>query len=200
MTVVFYLAAAVAIASTVMVITRLHAVHALLYLIVSFLSLSLVFYALGAPFVAALEVIIYAGAILVLFVFVVMMLNLGTAAADQERQWLSPRMWVGPVILALILAGELFYILAQPGGQPALGGMVGPKQVGIVLFGPYLIGVELAAMLLLAGMVGAYHLGQRHRAVEELTETYDDVDAHGTRSAVGRYPVRSGTDRPVGAP
>jgi NADH-quinone oxidoreductase subunit J len=200
MTVVFYLAAAVAIASTVMVITRLHAVHALLYLIVSFLSLSLVFYALGAPFVAALEVIIYAGAILVLFVFVIMMLNLGAEAAAQERQWLHPRMWIGPVILALILAGELFYILIQPGGQPALGGVVGPKQVGIVLFGPYLIGVELAALLLLAGMVGAYHLGQRRRALDLQTEADHGVDSNGARSVSGRHPVRSGTQRPVGAP
>jgi NADH-quinone oxidoreductase subunit J len=200
MTVVFYLAAAIAIASTVMVITRLHAVHALLYLIVSFLSLALVFYALGAPFIAALEVIIYAGAILVLFVFVVMMLNLGAEAAVQERLWLRPRMWIGPVILALILAGELFCILAQPGAQPALGGVVGPKQVGIVLFGPYLIGVELAAMLLLAGMVGAYHLGQRRSAVGRQREAYHGIDSNGTRPVFGRHPVRSGTDRPVSAP
>ena len=72
---VFYIAAAVAILATIMVITRLNAVHALLYLIVSLLSVAVVFYTLGAPFIAALEVIIYAGAIMVLFVFVVMMLS-----------------------------------------------------------------------------------------------------------------------------
>jgi NADH-quinone oxidoreductase subunit J len=109
-------------------------------------------------------------------------------------------MWIGPVILALILAGELFYILIQPGGQPALGGVVGPKQVGIVLFGPYLIGVELAALLLLAGMVGAYHLGQRRRALDLQTEADHGVDSNGARSVSGRHPVRSGTQRPVGAP
>ena len=79
MEVAFYIAAIVAIVSTVLTITRLNAVHALLYLIVSLLAVAVVFYALGAPFVAALEVIIYAGAIMVLFVFVVMMLNLGSA-------------------------------------------------------------------------------------------------------------------------
>ena len=72
------------------------AVHALLYLIVSLLAVALVFFTLGAPFVAALEVIVYAGAIMVLFVFVVMMLNLGPSAAEQERRWLAPRTWVGP--------------------------------------------------------------------------------------------------------
>ena len=77
----FYVAGAVAILSTALMITRLHAVHALLYLIVSLLAVSVVFYTLGAPFIAALEVIIYAGAIMVLFVFVVMLLNLGEQAA-----------------------------------------------------------------------------------------------------------------------
>src|ERR671924_348835 len=109
---VFYIAAAVAIASTVMVITRLQAVHALLYLIVSLLAVAIVFYVLGAPFAAALEVIIYAGAIMVLFVFVVMMLNLGEAATLRERGWIRPVMWIGPAFLSAILAGELFYVLA----------------------------------------------------------------------------------------
>ena len=77
MNILFYLAALVAVVATAMVITRLNTVHALLYMIVSLLALALVFYTLGAPFVAALEIIIYAGAIMVLFVFVVMMLNLG---------------------------------------------------------------------------------------------------------------------------
>ena len=85
MTIVFYISGAVAIPSTALMITRLHAVHALLYLIVSLLAVSVVFYTLGAPFIAALEVIVYAGAIMVLFVFVVMLLNLGEQAARAER-------------------------------------------------------------------------------------------------------------------
>ena len=84
MKIVFYIAGAVAILSTALMLTRLNAVHALLYLIVSLLAVSVVFYTLGAPFVAALEVIIYAGAIMVLFVFVVMMLNLGEEAASRS--------------------------------------------------------------------------------------------------------------------
>ncbi len=97
MNTVFYISAAVAIFSTLMVITRLNAVHALLYLIVSFFSVALIFLVLGAAFVAALEIIIYAGAIMVLFVFVIMMLNLGPRAQEQESQWLKPKMWIGPV-------------------------------------------------------------------------------------------------------
>ena len=98
-----------------MVITQRHAVHALLYLIVSLLAMALIFFALGAPFVAALEVIIYAGAIMVLFVFVIMMLNLGRQAAEQERQWLAPAAWIGPGILAAILLAEVVYVLARGG-------------------------------------------------------------------------------------
>jgi NADH-quinone oxidoreductase subunit J len=166
MNIVFYLSAAVAIVSTVAVITGRNAVHALLYFIVSLLAVALIFFALGAPFIAALEVIIYAGAIMVLFVFVMMMLNLGPQAVEQERQWLPSKAWVGAAILATILIAELLYVLASKAGQPSSVGMVGPKQVGMALFGPYLMGVELASLLLLAGLVGAYHLGRRERPQE----------------------------------
>jgi NADH-quinone oxidoreductase subunit J len=73
--ILFYLASIVAVIATLLAITRRHAVHALLYLVVSLLAVAVVFYVLGAVFVAALEVMVYAGAIMVLFVFVVMMLN-----------------------------------------------------------------------------------------------------------------------------
>jgi NADH-quinone oxidoreductase subunit J len=160
MTVVFYLAAIIAVAATVMVITRFNAVHALLYLIVSLLAVALVFFLLGAPFAAAMEVIIYAGAIMVLFVFVVMMLNLGPRTSDQERHWLRPGIWLGPGVLAGLLLAELIYILIHL--QPMIAvAEVGPKQLALALFDPYLLGVELASLLLLAGLVGAYHLAQQ---------------------------------------
>jgi NADH-quinone oxidoreductase subunit J len=163
MNVAFYTAGAIAIVSTVMVITRLNAVHALLYLIVSLLAVALVFFTLGAPFVAALEVIIYAGAIMVLFVFVMMMLNLGPQAVDQERQWFTPRVWGGPAVLAAILLAELAFVLVQV-EKPSIGiASVGPQEVGGALFGPYFLGVELASMLLLAGLVGTYRLGWRDK-------------------------------------
>jgi len=161
MIIIFYIAAAVAVLSTLLVITRKNPIHALLYLIVSLLAVAVVFYLLGAPFVAALEVIIYTGAIMVLFVFVIMMLNLGAEATEQERQWLSPGIWRGPVLLGIILLGELVYLITRPAGSTLPAAMVSPKQVGLALYGPYLIGVELASMLLLAGLIGALHLGRR---------------------------------------
>ncbi len=162
MTAVFYVSGAVAVAATVMVITRLDAIHALLYLIVSLLAVALMFFTLGAPFVAALEVIVYAGAIMVLFVFVVMLLNLGPRTVEQERRWLRPGLWVGPSVLLVALLAELVYALAFA-VHPVVPRPIGAKDVAIILYGPYVIGVELASMLLLAGLVGAFHLGRRTR-------------------------------------
>jgi NADH-quinone oxidoreductase subunit J len=157
----FYLSAFIAVIATTMVITRTNIVHALLYLIVSLLAIALIFLALGAPFVAALEVIIYAGAIMVLFIFVIMMLNLSADAAKEERRWLQPAIWKGPALLCAVLAGELIYLFFAEHLRLARMEMIAPKQVGIALFGPYVLGVELASMLLLAGLVGAYHLGRQ---------------------------------------
>ena len=161
MNAVFYISAAVAIVSTAMVVGGTNTVHALLYLIVSLFSVALIFFVLGAPFAAALEVIIYAGAIMVLFVFVIMMLNLGARTQHQEKQWLQPATWIGPSVLVFILLAELIYVLAAGQGTRLTASELTPKQVSIALFGPYLLGVELASLLLLSGLVGAYHLGRR---------------------------------------
>ncbi len=166
MNVVFYISAAVAVISTVMVITRLNIMHALLYLIVSLLAVAVIFFSLGAPFVAALEVIVYAGAIMVLFIFAIMMLNLGTRSVAQEREWLRATSWTGPSILALILLIEVAYVILT-GTHGAGGSPIPPEAVGSALFGPYLIGVELASFLLLAALVGARHIGQRIMATSQ---------------------------------
>jgi NADH-quinone oxidoreductase subunit J len=151
---VFALSALVAVAATVMMITRRNAVHALLYLVVSLLAVAVIMLLLGAAFVAALEVIIYAGAIMVLFVFVIMLIG-------PESIVMKPRAWIGPSVLGAILLSELAWVLARGSftAQPAT--EVGPKQVGMALFGPYLLGTEVAAFLLLGGLVGAFHLGRR---------------------------------------
>jgi NADH-quinone oxidoreductase subunit J len=197
MDVAFYIAAAVAILSTTLMLTRLNVVHALLYLIVSLLAVAVVFYVIGAPFVAALEVIIYAGAIMVLFVFVIMMLNLGAHAGALENAWLTPGIWIGPTVLASLLLCEIAYVAVGAGGVHMGAGMVEPKQVGIVLFGPYVIGVELASMLLLAGLVGAYHLGCRTTPSAEIRNARN---THQRWAAPRRDLVLPGTDRPARTP
>ena len=205
----FYIAGAVAIISTVFTITRLNAVHALLYLVVSLLAVAVAFYTMGAPLVAALEVIIYAGAIMVLFVFVVMMLNLGQRAVESERRLMQGTIWVGPSVLSALLIVEVVYLIARAGltgvppglppGMPApFGtGVLTPKQVGIALYGPYLIGVELASMLLLGALVGACHLG---RPVSKKAEARYDRNSDGSRARSGGSVVRAGVGRSADAP
>jgi NADH-quinone oxidoreductase subunit J len=155
-----YLEASVAVIATLAAISNYNPLHALLYLIVSLLAVAMVFFSLGASFAGVLEVIIYAGAIMVLFVFVVMLLNLGKATIDQERRWLLPRTWIGPGVLSLALLVELARVLVQRGDDVTAGQTIAATQVGVALYGPYLLAVELASMLLLAALVTALHLGR----------------------------------------
>ena len=157
----FWIPAVIAIAATLLAVTSYNPVHGLLYLIVSMLAVAMIFFRLGAPFAGVLEVIVYAGAIMVLFVFVVMLLNLGLAAVEQEKRWLRPRIWIGPAGLCAVLMVELWHVLWPPGiVHPLSPAVIGPVEVGVVLFGPYLLAVELASMMLLAALVTAYHLGR----------------------------------------
>lgn len=164
------MAAAVAVSSTLAVIFGKNPVHSLLNLIISLLAVAMIFFMLGAPFAAMLEIIVYAGAIMVLFVFVVMMLNLGEHTRLQEKQWLTPKVWIGPSMLALVLMIQLVFILGSGGISHSAYQVVDAKQVGIALYGPYLLAVELASMLLLAALVTAFHLG-RHDDKENEGET-----------------------------
>ncbi|HEX2395028.1 MAG TPA: NADH-quinone oxidoreductase subunit J [Bacteroidales bacterium] len=164
MNTIFLIAASVAFVCSVLAITNRNAIHALLFLILSLLAISVIFYILGAPFIAALEVIVYAGAIMVLFIFVVMMLNVGNEK-ELEKKWQRRSMWIVPVILASVLMGVFIYAvneLERPGISREV---IGPKQVGVSLFSTYLLGVEIAAIMLLAGIVGAYHLGRQKKKV-----------------------------------
>jgi len=160
MSVLFYGSAIVSVLATLMAITRINVVHALLYFITSLLALAVIFYSLGAHFAAALEVIVYAGAIMVMFLFVMMMLNLGKTTQEQEKAWMQPGIWIGPAILTAPLLVEMLMVI-RTSEQTMAHTVVTAKEVGIDLFGPYVLAVELASMLLLAGLVGAFHLARK---------------------------------------
>lgn len=175
MTIIFYIASLIAFLATIAVVTRTNAVHALLYLIVSLLAVSVIFFISGAPFVAALEVIVYAGAIMVLFVFAIMMLNLGKETTITRNQMLQPRNWIGPAILCLILLAELVYVFFSHEMTSANLRTIGPAEVSQSLFGGYVLAVELTGMLLMSGIVGAYHIGKEkkreyHRYLQQINE------------------------------
>ena len=155
----FYLAAGTAIVSTALAITRIHPVTALLWLIVSLLGTAVMMFTLGAPLMAALEVIIYAGAIVVLFIFSVMLVH-----PDPRRPPAiappRPLAWLLPGILAAGLVLELSF-LAGAGEADGPARVVGPVEVAAQLYGPYVIAVELAGLLLTAALIAAWHLGRQ---------------------------------------
>jgi NADH-quinone oxidoreductase subunit J len=165
MQLIFYMASAIAVIATLMVITRHNLIHALLWLVVSFVNIAIVFYILGAPFMAALEMIIYAGAIVVLIIFVIMMLNLKQEAVEEERRWVRRDILLGPFIISLILFGELIFIITTGETSSYSFHVVDSKSVGMSLYGPYVIGVELCGILLMSGIVGAYHLGRQKKKI-----------------------------------
>lgn len=160
MIVLFYLAAAIAVISTVCVILQNNIVHGLIYLILSLLAVAILFFLLGAPFAAVLEAIVYAGAIMVLFLFVIMMLNMGQHSVDQEQRWTGPKVFIAPAIMAGVLLLQFLNVLRdyQYDLAPA---EIGVMDVSSLLFGPYVLAVELASILLLAGLVSAYHLAKK---------------------------------------
>ena len=176
-TIGFYLLAIVAILASLRVITRTNPVHALLNMIVTLLALSGIFFALGAPFAGALEIIVYAGAIMVLFVFVVMMLNLGTQSTLEEESWLSSSAWAVPAGLAFIVGLTLFSLIGmKPGFEGMMPAFIGvepvtAKMIGAKLFTEYLLLVEIAGFLLLAGLVAAYHLAKS--ALDDENESHN---------------------------
>ncbi|GAA3921084.1 NADH-quinone oxidoreductase subunit J [Chitinophaga oryziterrae] len=163
MPLLFYISSVIAILATIMVITRYSPVHALLYLVVSFLAIAVIFLSLGAPFAAALEVIIYAGAIMVLFLFVTMMLNLGKQTALQEKEWLQPKVWIGPSLMAFALLAEMIILLLRPESVAMPFAVVTPRQVSMSLYGEYIIAVELVGFLMMTGIVGAAHIGKHKK-------------------------------------
>ena len=166
MTTVCYGACGIALLAALMVVTQRNAMHALLNLIVMLLALGLAFFALGAPFAAALQVMIYAGAIMVLFVFVVMMLNLGPLSERREERWLTADVWAFPALLTAALLALSMYALANLWGEGFSAAVVGPKEVGLALYGPYLLAVELVSLVLVAGLAAAFHLAPPPRTAQ----------------------------------
>ena len=164
----FYSLAAVAIFASLRVVTQANPVHAILSMIVSLLAIAGIFFVLGAPFAGALEIVVYAGAIMVLFVFVIMMLNLGMSDDEREERWLDAGTWALPTGLTIIIAVVLYAMIGLNHDEAAMigGSTISAKAVGTVLFTKYVMLIEVAALLLLAALVAAYHLGKESIADE----------------------------------
>ncbi|MFO7929858.1 MAG: NADH-quinone oxidoreductase subunit J family protein [Thermodesulfobacteriota bacterium] len=159
----FYITAALIIASTGLAITRKHMVHAVLYLVVSFVATAVLFYLLGAPLLAILQVIIYAGAIMVVFLFIVMMIRIDP---DKQQPFpVSHYLAAGAVCGIYFTAAVLLIIFSGPeAGEPMAAAAASPFDFGYYLFDRHWLSVELISLLLLVALVGALHAGRGRKA------------------------------------
>ena len=158
----FYLLGAVIVAATALAITRRNVMHAIVYLALSFIGTALLFYLLGAPFLAVLEVVIYAGAIMVLFLFIVMMLEI---KPDEKTLWPFFKQWFPALGLAGIsgLVMFVFLLLAPGGGQVLPLATASPLAFGRFVFQKYWLGVEIASFLLFVALAGGLYLGRSEK-------------------------------------
>lgn len=160
MTVTFYIASAVALAAAAVGVTRPSAVHGLLFLAIALVAVGVVLLALEAPLLAAFHVIVYAGAIVVLFLFAVMTAGLSHPAIAGERTQLGGRALAWPAIAGAAWAGALAAASARADGEVVLPAAE-PAALSLALFEPYLAGVLLAALLLFAALIAAHHIAGR---------------------------------------
>jgi NADH-quinone oxidoreductase subunit J len=157
-TALFYVLALVAVIATLFCITERHPVHAVIYLITSFFSLAVIFYLLCAPLVAAFEVIIYAGAIMVLFLFSIMMIR-----PEQTENNLHPgfRDWWPALLLGAIIAGAVGSLALAHPLAPSVTHPGDSREFARILFRKYGVAVEIVSLQLLFALVGALYLGRR---------------------------------------
>jgi NADH-quinone oxidoreductase subunit J len=156
--VIFYMLAALILVSTGFAVTRRNLVHAVVYLVISFFGSAMLFYLLGAPLLAALEVIIYAGAIMVLFIFIIMMLKVEAF----EEKFFPIRQWIpaAGMCLAFIVAGTLI-ITGDPDSRiPLKAAVAEPVFFGHYLFRKHWLAIEIVSLLLLVAVVAVLYLGK----------------------------------------
>jgi NADH-quinone oxidoreductase subunit J len=155
----FFAIAALIVASTVLAVTRRNLVHAVIYLIFGFFGSAFLFYLFGAPFLAALMVIVYAGAIMILFLFIIMMLRV---EAPEERLF-PPRQLLPAVVFAAayVVIGAFLLVQDPSAAAPLPEARTEPSAFGRYVFTQSWLAVEIASLLLLVAMVGALLIGKR---------------------------------------
>jgi len=169
--VLFYIFAALAVASGVMVVALRNPVHSVLFLIVAFFNVAALFLLIGAEFLAMILVIVYVGAVAVLFLFVVMMLNIDFL---QLRSGFVRYLPIGAAIGVVLLAELIFLVFGWFGtrGEPSAAiasataglSLTNTRALGNILYTRYLLAFQAAGLILLVAMIGAIVLTLRHRA------------------------------------
>jgi NADH-quinone oxidoreductase subunit J len=178
-TILFLVLGLIAIAAAVGMLTATNAVHAVLFLVINFFCIALFYLGLSAPFLAMVEITVYAGAIMVLFLFVVMLLGAERVSLQSKLRWQTP-LAVALVVALLVAAGVLFLSpqvgitladiqpLALGVNDPAAYGS--PQMLAKALFANYLLPFEITGVLLLVAMIGAVVLAKDEKKPPEPTQ------------------------------
>ena len=167
--IIFIYFALVIVVSAILTITRRNPMHSIMFMLLLFFHIAGVFVLLHAEFLAAVQLIVYAGAILILYLFVVMLLNVDKESSAARAN----RFWPWMIAFGLLLAGEIMLLIsrgafpAETGQSMSLAG-TGVKELGIVLYQKYLIPFEIASVILLVGLVGAVMLAKKKRVIKSL--------------------------------
>ena len=157
----FYILAAVTVIATIFAITEKHPVHAIVYLVSSFFALAVLFYLLAAPLIAMFEMIIYAGAVMVLFMFVIMMLD--TGEPENIRRPSFTHCLPALLLTGIFLASLGLLVSARSVAIPGSTHIISVKEFSVTLFARYGVAIELISMQLLFAVVGALYLGRRRK-------------------------------------
>jgi len=165
----FLVLSLVAIATAVGMLLSRNAIYSALFLVLNFITIAVFYLLLGAPFIAMAQVTVYAGAIMVLFLFVIMLLGAESLLTAEVLPWQKPL----AITLAVLLAGEAVFLLitrARPTGEvvspdTAVNTITNLRDLGTALFNQYLLPFEVTSILLLVAMVGAIVLVRKEKRV-----------------------------------
>ncbi|MBN1668710.1 MAG: NADH-quinone oxidoreductase subunit J [Anaerolineales bacterium] len=167
--IVFFFLALVAVVSALGMLFSKNAIYAAIYLILNFASVAVFFLTLGGEFIAVAQVAVYAGAIMVLFLFVIMLLGAEQLGQGESLAWQRPL----ALVLGLVLVAESIYVLVAQAGELAVAeglpdGFGTPLSMGRILFNEYLLPFEVTSVLLLVAMIGAIVLtrGTKQKSIQ----------------------------------
>lgn len=163
--IIFFILATIAIVSAVSMLLSKNAIYSAMFLVLNFVTIAVIYLLLNAAFIAMVQVTVYAGAIMVLFLFVIMLLGAEQAGKGRSLQWQPPL----AVLLAGLLILEFAYLLFSrqrdllEGFKSVPEGFGSPTSIGTLLFDRYLVPFEVTSILLLIAMVGAIVLTRNER-------------------------------------
>lgn len=168
---VFYIAAIITVLASIKAISSRRSMSALLYFVISLLATAVVFFIMGAYFSAALTVILFVGAVSLLFLSVLSLINLRYDAVEQNKRGISPKIWLGPLILVFVLLVTLIYGIASTDYSALEVTQPENESLTDMFLGSYILVIELAILLLLCGLVIAYHFIYRLYIHKEIPPT-----------------------------